>query len=174
MAIVNIKSSAITDGDAATQPNISQLIAGGRLRESVGVVKIGSGDAIGSVYRLVRVSSHDRLSRVLLSCDAITACAGDVGVYDIAAVNNGEVIDADFFASAKPLSSTLVNHDVVHEAAVAAPRNGFALADIEKSLWRALGLASDPNKLYDIAVTLTAAAGSVGAVAIKVHYVDGN
>ena len=46
---------------------------------------------------------RDRVSRVLLSCDAITTCAGDVGVYDIASVNSGAVIDADFFASAHRL-----------------------------------------------------------------------
>jgi hypothetical protein len=41
-------------------------------------------------------------------------------------------------------------------------------------LWQALGLAADPYKLYDIAVTLTAAAASNGTIAMKVQYVNGN
>lgn len=174
MAVVTTKATAVTNGDAATQTNNSQRIAGGRLRESVGVVEAVSGDSIGSVYRLARVSSRDRISRVLLSCDAITTCAGDVGIYDIAAVNSGAVVDADFFASAQSLASALVNQDVTHEADAADAGAGFGLADVEKPLWQALGLTTDPNKFYDIAVTLTAAAGSVGTVAGKVQYVDGN
>lgn len=174
MAVVTTKATAVTNGDAATQTNNPQRIAGGRVREHVGTLEAVSGDSIGSVYRLARVSSRDRISQVLLSCDAITTCAGDVGVYDIAAVNSGAVVDADFFGSAVSLATALVNSDVTHEADAADAGAGFGLADVEKPLWQALGLSSDPNKLYDIAVTLTAAAGSAGTVALKVRTVDGN
>ncbi|WP_431482240.1 hypothetical protein [Pseudomonas solani] len=174
MAVVNVKSTAVTAGDAFPQSNISQRISGGRLRERVGVAEATNGDSIGSTYRLARVNSGDRISRVLLSCDAITTCAGDVGIYDIASVNAGAVVDADFFASAQSLASALVNQDVTHEADAADAGAGFGLADVEKQLWQALGLAADPGKWYDVAVTLTAAAGSAGTIALKVQYVDGN
>lgn len=173
MAVVNTKSTAVTNADAATQTNISLKIAGGRLRESVGTVEAVNGDSIGSTFRLARIRSNDRVSRVMLSCDAITTCAGDVGIYDIAA-NGGAVVDADFFASAQSLASALVNADVTHEADAADAGAGFGLADVEKPLWQALGLAADPYKLYDIAVTLTAAAASNGTIAMKVQYVNGN
>lgn len=174
MAVVTTKSTACTAGDAFPQTNTQQKIHGGRLRESLGVVEAVSGDSIGSQYRLARISSGDRVSRILLSCDAITTCAGDVGLYDIPAVNAGAVVDADFFASAQSLASALVNQDVTHEADAADAGAGFGLADVEKPLWQALGLASDPGKQYDVVVTLTAAAGSAGTVALKVQYVDGN
>ncbi len=173
MAVVNTKSTAVTNADAATQTNISLKIAGGRLRESVGTVEAVNGDSIGSTFRLARIRSNDRVSRVMLSCDAITTCAGDVGIYDIAA-NGGAVVDADFFASAQSLAAALVNQDVTHEADAADAGAGFGLADVEKPLWQALGLAADPYKLYDIAVTLTAAAASNGTIAMKVQYVNGN
>ncbi len=173
MAVVNTKSTAVTNADAATQTNISLKIAGGRLRESVGTVEAVNGDSIGSTFRLAHIRSNDRVSRVMLSCDAITTCAGDVGIYDIAA-NGGAVVDADFFASAQSLASALVNADVTHEADAADAGAGFGLADVEKPLWQALGLAADPYKLYDIAVTLTAAAASNGTIAMKVQYVNGN
>ncbi len=173
MAVVNTKSTAVTNADAATQTNLSQKIAGGRLRESVGNVKFIGAESIGSTFRLARIRSSDRVSRVMLSCDAITTCAGDVGIYDIAA-NGGAVVDADLFASAQALATALVNEDVTHEAYAANPGFCFRIADVEKPLWQALGLSADPNKLYDIAVTLTAAAGSYGNMAMKVQYVDGN
>lgn len=173
MAVVNTKSTAVTNADAATQTNLSLKIAGGRLRESVGTVEAVNGDSIGSTFRLARIRSSDRVSRVMLSCDAITTCAGDVGIYDIAA-NGGAVVDADFFASAQSLAAALVNQDVTHEADAADAGAGFGHADVEKPLWQALGLAADPYKLYDIAVTLTAAAASNGTIAMKVQYVNGN
>jgi len=173
MAVVNTKSTAVTNADAATQTNLSLKIAGGRIRESVGTVEAVNGDSIGSTFRLARIRSNDRISRVLLSCDAISSCAGDVGIYDIAA-NGGAVVDADFFASAQSLASALVHADVTHEADAADAGAGFGHADVEKSLWQALGLAADPYKLYDIAVTLTAAAAANGTIAMKVQYVNGN
>jgi hypothetical protein len=174
MAVVTTKSTAVTAGDAFPQTLTAQKIDGGRLRERVGVIEAVSGDSIASIYRMARVSSGDRISRVLLSCDAITTCAADVGIYDITSVNAGAVVDVDFFASAQSLATALVNQDVTHEADAADAGAGFGLADVEKPLWQALGLASDPGKQYDLAVTLTAAAGSAGTVALKVQYSDGN
>lgn len=174
MAVVTTKSAAVTNADAATQTNNSQKIAGGRLREDVGTLEAVSGDSIGSVYRLARIKSGSRISRVLLTCDAITTCAGDIGVYDVTSVNSGAVIDADFFASARSLAVAIDHADVTHEADPADAGAGYGFADVEKPLWQALGLTADPNKLYDIALTLTAAAGSAGTVSLKVQYVDGN
>lgn len=174
MAVVTTKSTGVTAGDAATQTNVAQKIHGGRLRESIGVIEAVSGDDIASIYRLVRVKSGDRISQVLLSCDAITTCEGDVGVYDITSVNAGAVVDVDFFASAQSLAAALSNSDITHEADPADAGAGFGKADIEKPLWQALGLSADPGKQYDIAVTLTAAAGSAGTIGLKVRYCDGN
>lgn len=172
MAVVTTKASAVTAADAGTA--VKKILSGGILKESVGTLEAVSGDSIASIYRLARVPSNARVSRVLLSCDAITTCAGDVGVYDIAAVNSGAVVDVDFFASAQSLATALSNTDITHEADAADAGAGFGQADVEKPLWQALGLSADPGKYYDIAVTLTAAAGSAGTVSLKVQYVDGN
>lgn len=166
MAVVNTKASAVTAADAGTA--VKKNLTAGVLKECAGTLEAVSGDSIASVFRLARVPSNARISRVLLSCDAITTCAGDVGIYDVAAVNSGAVIDADFFASAQSLATALANTDVTHESGV------FGVEDIEQPLWQALGLSADPGKQYDIAVTLTAAAGSAGTVSLKVQYVDGN
>lgn len=174
MAVVTTKSAAVTNSDALPQTLSPQRIDGGRLRERLGFVEATATDSIGSVYRLTRINSNDRVSRVLLSCDAITTAVGDIGIYDISSVNAGAVVDADFFASAQALTAALVNLDVTHEADAADAGIGFGLADVEKPLWQALGLAADPGKQYDVAVTLTAAATGAGTVALKLQYIDGN
>lgn len=167
MAIVNTKAAAITAGDTAGTL-AKKSLSGAILKESCGTLEAVSGDSIGSVYRLARVPSNARVSRVLIGCDAITTCAGDVGVYEIAAAG-GAVVDADLFTSAQSLATAIViNTDVTHESGI------YGVEDVEQPLWQALGLTADPGKLYDIAITLTAAAGSAGTVSLKVQYADGN
>ncbi|MNJ22224.1 hypothetical protein D3C77_165920 [compost metagenome] len=174
MAVVNVKSTAVTAGDAFPQTLTQQKIDGGRLRERVGMAEATATDSIGSVYRLVRIKSGDRVSRLLLSCDAITTAVGNIGLYDIASVNAGAVVDADFFASAQDLTAALVNADVTHEADAADAGAGFGLADVEKQIWQALGLAADPGKQYDVAITLTVAATGAGTLVLRMQYGDGN
>ncbi len=169
MAVVEVKSTAITNADSATQKLNSTRLQEGRIKESVGTAPLANGDSIGSIYRLARVPSGARVSDVILLCDAITSGAGDVGLYDIASVNSGAVVDADFFASAQSIASAITTGtNIVHESGV------YGIEDIEKPLWEALGLSADPRKLYDVAMTLTAAAGAAGDIALKVRYVDGN
>lgn len=172
MAVVKTKASAVTNADSTNpQTNSPLKIAGGRCKAFVGVVEAASGDSIGSVYPFARVHTSWRIERVMLSCDAITTCAGDVGVYDTTAAG-GAAIDADFFASAQSLAAALVHQDVTHEADAADAGTGYGLADVEKTLGQALGLTAD--KWVDIAVTLTAAAGSAGTIVGKVHAIDNN
>lgn len=165
-AVVNTKSTVVTNADATPVDLSGAYLIHGRLREVVGTVEAANGDSIGSTYRLGRVWSGSRVAEVLLSCDAITTCAGDVGLYDTAA-NGGAVVDADLFASAQSLAAALNDSNVTHESGV------FNIDDVEKRLWEALGLTEDPKKWYDVVVTLTAAAGSAGTISLKTRYVDG-
>ena len=174
MPVVNTKSSAVNRADAPTQTVNSLNVQGGRLYESIGTIEATLDDSIGSTYRLVRVKSNDRISRVLLSNDAIAGCVANIGIYEVQGVNGGAVIDADFFASAVSLTSANVHLDVTHEADAADAGAGYGLADTERPLWQALGLAADPNKWYDVALTLTAATTGVGTVSLKVQEISGN
>ena len=170
MAVVNKKGTAVTAADASpptTGQFVGMKVHGGRIKESIGVAEVANGDSIGSTVRLARIGSNDRISRVLLSCDAITTGAADVGLYDTA-VNGGAAVDADFFASAQSLAAALANSDVTHESGV------FGIEKIEQPVWQALGLSKDPGKLYDVTLTLTAAATGDGTVGLKVQLVDGN
>lgn len=167
MAVVAVKSSAVTNADAGVLNNAR--VAKMSMREAVGTVELANGDSIASTYRVARIPSNARVSRVLISCDAITSGAGDVGVYQTAG-NGGAVVDVDFFASAQSIATALVNTDITHEADPADAGAGFGLADVEKPLWQALGLTVDPGIDYDVALTLTAAAAAAGTVSVKVQY----
>lgn len=159
MAVVTTKSSVITNADASPAVINTAQLSGGRMRHKRGVVTAVSGDSIASIYRMLRVNSNDLVAQLLLSCDAITTCAGDVGLYKTLA-DGAAVVDADFFASAQSLAAALSNTDITRESGV------VTVANMEKPIWQALGLSEDPQIKYDVAVTLTAAAGSGGGIAL--------
>lgn len=171
MAVVTTKSGVITNRDSTPIVLSNASIANGSMHEAVGTVEGANGDSIASKFIYASVPSNARISRVLLSCDAIaTSGAGDIGVYQTTA-NGSTVVDADFFASAVVLTSALVHSDITHEADAADAGAGYGLADVEKPLWQALGLTSDPSRMYDIVLTLTTALGGAGTVSLKVQYV---
>lgn len=171
MAVVFIKSTAITNADGPPVVLTNASVGRGELIEAVGTAEVASGDSINSTYRLARVKSNSRVSRVLISSDAVTAAAADVGIYRTAA-DGGAVVDADFFASAQSIAAAIVNTDITHEADAADAGASFGLQDVEKPLWLALGLTADPMIEYDVALTLTAAATAAGTVSLKVQYVQ--
>lgn len=167
MAVVNLKGTAVTNADNKVLNN--SRVFRTLLEEAVGTVELANGDSIGSTYRLCRLPSNARISRVLLSCDAITSGAGDVGVYKTYR-DGGTVVDVDFFASAQSIATALVHSDVSHEADPADAGAGWGHADVEKPLWQALGLTADPYLEYDITLTLTAATTEAGTVSMKVQF----
>lgn len=164
MAVENLKSTPITNMDASPAVLNNGNVAGAGLREVVGTKQASASASIASTYRLVRIPSNARVSQLLLSSDAFdTTGAADVGLYDI---NGGAVVDADFFASAVVLTTALRNSDITFESGV------FGVEDAEKMVWEGLGLSADPQKSYDVALTLTAAngAGATPDVTLAVRY----
>lgn len=166
MAVVDVKSTAITRQEATPKQKVPAYLAAGVLREFVGTVEAANGDSIGSTYRMVSVHSSWRVSDIELFCDAITSGAADIGLYDTLD-NGGAVVDADFFASAQSIASAITTGTrVQHESGV------VNIDDIEKRLWEALGLTADPGKFYDICLTLTAATTAAGTISLKARCVE--
>jgi hypothetical protein len=158
MAVVNTTTTSIASADAAG----SKFARMGEPEVVfVGVAELANGDSIGSTVRLVRVPSNLRVTSVDLSSDAITTCTADVGAYEIAA-NGSAVVDADEFGSAVSLATAQDKTNVLNEA------DPTDISKAGQPLWQRLGLSADPGKAYDIALTLTAAAGSAGTVKLVV------
>jgi hypothetical protein len=160
-AVVAVKSQQITNADATPMRINPAYQARSRVHEAIGAAVVTNGDSIGSTYRVCRIRSNDRVSAVFLDTTAITTCAGDIGLYRTQG-DGGAVVDADFFASAQSLATALRATDVTRESGV------ITIPNMEKRVWEQLGLAADPGVEYDVAITLTAAAGSGGDVALRV------
>lgn len=163
MAVVNTKSSSITNRDATPSVASNSRLTRANVNEAIGVVAVANGDSIASTLRVASIPSNARVSQALLSCTAITSAAADIGLYQTAD-NGGAVVDADFFGSAVSIATALSNSDVTRESGI------VTVANMELTVWQALGLAADPNREYDVVLTLTAAATAAGAVALSIRY----
>jgi len=164
MAVANTKSTHIGNADASPPVLTTNHISKGALYEAVGTVETLAADDANSVYRLVRVPSNARISSILLGTDAITgATAADVGVYQTAK-NGGAVVDADFFATDVDISTAATAFTEVLLEATATD-----IAKVEKRLWELLAVAADPQRDYDIAVTVNDVTAA-GTISMKVKY----
>ena len=48
-----------------------------------------------------------------------------------------------------------------------------SISELEQPLWQILGLTADPNVMYDLVATLTAATTAAGTLTVKVEYTQG-
>lgn len=162
MAVVAVKAPSITTLDAGRPVNVTTF--GGRVRNQVETLDLTNGDSIGSVYRFFRVKSNWRPLVLSIKCDAITTCAGDIGLYQTAG-NGGAVVSATTFATAQSLATaiTTAENNMLYEAG--------DIINIQKRFWEWAGASADSQIYYDIALTLTAAAGSAGTVSMALTYV---
>ena len=163
MAVVLVSSTALAGREASPKVAANASTLGGSLKGFAGTVELTATDSIASIYRLGTIPSNARVHQILLGCDAITSAIGDIGIYK-GPSEGGAVVDADFFASAQALTSALPATDVTHESGV------YGVEKVEQFLWQALGLTADPCLIYDVAVTLTAAATGAGTLSLKGTY----
>lgn len=164
MAVVNTKATAIANADARPVVINGSYLQKGSLVEAVGVVAVAAADDDGSVFRLARIPSNARVSEILVKNTAITGgTVYRVGVYEIAG-NGGAAVNTGVFATTVDMSTArTVPADVSTSA--------LAIDQSEKRLWELLGLAADPKKEYDIALTATTVGTAAGSIAARVRYV---
>lgn len=170
MAVVTVKSGAITNRDALPRVLTNSRIAAGALKAFIATVEAANGDSIGSKYIMGSVPSNACGEKLKLYCDAITSGAADIGIYKSTA-DGGAVVDVDFYASAQSIAAAITTGtEVQHEADATDAGAGFGLADLEKPLWQRLGLSADPGLMYDIVLTLTAATTAAGTIGLRCDY----
>src|SRR5581483_1901344 len=159
MAVVNTKTNAITNLDATPIVRANPWVHGGNSKQYCGTVEAANGDSIGSTYRFFRVGSWMRPVGFSLFCDAITSGAADLGLYRSAA-DGGAVVSQQLFASAVSIASAITSGSEIRF-------EQDDIANIEKRIWELLGLSSDPNLEYDVALTLTAATTAAGTISLR-------
>lgn len=175
MAVVQTKSTTITNRDA-----VPAVINDGRLERStyesaIGSVAVGAADSATSYYPLCSVPSSAMVRAVLATCVAgMTTLAGNVGVYKNTKDSGGSTTgvpantgSGTLFASAQTFAAALNRSDITGASGT------YDTIKREQPLWQAIGLASDPNTTFDIGVVVTTAnTGAAGRLGLEVDYCD--
>jgi hypothetical protein len=175
MAIVNTKSTAITNRDSSPAVLNDARLERGTMKNGFGSVAVGAADSATSYYPLVTVPTTAMVRRVFLTAvTGMTTLAGDVGVYkttaNSAGVTTGVVANTSsgsIFAAAVSAATTQNQADVTNTGTT------FPTDKREQPLWQAIGLSSDPGGFFDIGFKVTTAnTGAAGRLGIEVHYLD--
>ncbi len=170
MAQVALKSTAVTNANSTPRVQNNTGLENGRLVRAVnGLVTITSGNTQAatladgaSTYRVGKVRSSDFIhSWRVASPDIGTTTVVDLGLYDVLAhTNGGAVVSQTFFNTSLSLKDGAID-----------TTTGVAIASVEKHIWEMLSLTSDPNKEYDVVLTLTGAADGTGTLGVQVNVV---
>ena len=166
------KSTAITNRDATPRVLTPAHLVRGTLFQASGHYAKLAGDGDGSIIRLWRVRSSDRISGVNIVNVALTGCTDcDIGFYRTAADGGAAVAsctdilaDGQSMASARTAPTNLLG----------AGTNGVPAASISKRVWELMGLTADPQVEYDVAITLNTAGSAAGAIGGHLNYCAGN
>lgn len=165
MAVVTVKSQAVTNRDATPLVLNNGRIGGAQKQHMRGIVAIGNGDSATSKYLVGPLPSNALVTSVKISAPDIgTTTTADVGLYK-STKDGGAVVDADFFKAAVVLNAGAISKSEIVDG------NVLSIANSEKAVWDALALTSDPALLYDVALTLVGAADAAGSVLVEVEYV---
>lgn len=118
------------------------------------------------VMRYFRVHSRD-IPLFILVISEVLGTTSDFD-YGISNVNDGAVVDVDFFGAA-------VDHtSVLNSAPLQLP--GFEEPAGLQPLWFQMGLSVDPNTYFDFTVTATALVGDLNGLApisVQYYYTEG-
>lgn len=175
MAVVNTKSTAITNRDATPTVLNDARLERGTLKIGVGSVAVGAADSATSYYPLVTVPSTAMVRRVYLTAvTGMLTLAGDIGVYKTTANSAGVTTgvaantgSGSIFAAATSMA-TVQNQADVTNTGTTYPTNLR-----EQPIWQAIGLSADPGGFFDVGIKVTTAnTGAAGRVGLEVYYVD--
>lgn len=166
---LTLKGTAITNREASPRVfNNPGLGHGGREKTAYGyIASVPASLSVTSIIRLVEIPSNAVVTDVRLSSEAQTAGAFDIGVCRTNG-DGGAIVDQDLFGSAVSCASAVVNSDVLNES------TGNTLAKQGQRVWEAAGMSVDPRCMLDVCaiVTTTAVTTGLGALALRVRYVD--
>lgn len=162
MAVVNSKSTGITNADSTPIVITNRTLVRAPVMSSVGVIAKAASDNDTSVFRAVRVPSNARIISINRANTAITAGTSyQIGVYETAQ-NGGAAVSAGLFAATQDLSAASTGTQSRYLAS--------SVATGEQPLWQLLGLTSDPKKDYDICFTGVTAGTGAGTLLLEVAY----
>lgn len=185
MGTSRLKSSHITQLDTSFATRDPQSAGAGPSARCVtvcGTITPVAADAAGSTYQMVRIPTNAIVKYVGLASQAQGAGKVQIGVYYSDATDDGTPVanqglvvpttGVDFFASDVDLASAIGQTDETFQHQATAGAYNPSL--INKRLWDALGLTSDPGGFFDIVLTVhtTAITTGTGFVSLQVEYAE--
>lgn len=173
-AVVTVKSVYVTNRDALPSVITNRPLIRAPLQHARGIVSIANGDSVGSIYKVTEIPANAIPVSVRISAPDIgTTTTADVGLYQNT-VNGGAVLDADFFKAAVVLNAGAITKTEL----VNGNANCYGLNTVdnwEKRIWEVgpngVALTVDPQRTYDVCLTLTGAADAAGKVVVEIDYV---
>lgn len=118
--------------------------------------------------RFFRVKSGALLTSLKISHGARTASTDvNVGLHDI---NGGAAVDANLFADAYDPSSAAANI----ELGPGATESELTLTHKDQRIYELLSLSVDPNKEYDVTITLVDAGTGTIETVLEMEYTAGD
>lgn len=168
MAVENLKSAAITNSDAT--PVVLNTAGDGAaavMQTVSGFATVSAAASVGSTYQLVRVPTKARMKHLFWENEAqgagkvwLSAYYSDSAVDGTPAAKLGTLITAGFFSGDIDMTAAVASADYINGTAAAAGTN--PVANRNKQLWDALGLASDPGGFIDIVAVVHTTAVTTG------------
>lgn len=179
MAVVNLKSTMLTNRDATPKVLTDAFISGGTVNQQFGWVLTGAADSAASTYKMVSVPSSARLAALSMINQTVgSGVLLDVAVWYpttvptgggafLAASQGGALVSSSNFRTA--MAGDTVNTTPL-ELIVTTNTNSLPNYQ-EMPLWQMLGLASDPEVSLDIGISLRNAGTTAGYVGLRASYV---
>lgn len=163
------KKAALISGRDSTPPVKSTLATGTRvLYEQCASVAVETTDSIGSRYIMASVPSSASFSALFKLHGGLTSMAANIGLYRTTQ-DGGAAVSATLFASALSLATAdSTGTNILHNSGT------LTLAHLEQPIWQVLGLAGDPQIMYDVAAVSTAAPTAAGTLAMRTLFSQGN
>lgn len=158
MAIVHVKSAAITNLDSApVVANTAGEGGGANLKHIDATATMTASATIDSTIQFVRIPSNAKVKKIWFNSAAQTSGALDIGLYYATdglggkptALLASNAISQAFFASAVVVTGAVVDTDVTNES------TSYTGDKRIQPIWQAVGLTSDPGGNFDIAGTVT-------------------
>jgi len=176
MGTSTLKSAAITNLDAIPVVAVTTGEgAPGYLREVDAYITTVAADDTSSTYRLARLPATAKVKSVHFeSADTGGTGTVNVGLYhsdstvDGTPVSlQGDVIDADFFASAIDVSGAAVARtDITNEGGF------YPISARNQPLWQAAGLSSNPGGFIDVVISVAASLTNAAVMGVGITFVD--
>lgn len=162
MAVVNRKSTALTNRDVAPRINNPSHLQGGARLQARATFAVANGDSIASTFRIVQVPTNAIINSIRLFCDALTSGAASVGLYRTTD-NASAVVLAAAYATGQTIAAAIT-------AGTELAFQSRSIGNVEKRVWEDAALTVDPGGYLDLVATLTLATTAGGNMSFIVDY----